>query len=144
MRPRIERLSVGSDYSRSAPARLPVPERRLIRAAHPNLLLAGDHSALAAAIEELRSSFRSPVTLWCPGDAFVLPSTDSPGTLVLSGVDRLKPFEQLWLLEWLQPDAHAVQVVATTSVPLLPLVATGAFLDALYYRLNVVYLDLAA
>jgi DNA-binding NtrC family response regulator len=66
------------------------------------------------------------------------------GTLVLRDVDCLKPVEQVQLLEWLQQNDFALQVVASTSVPLLPRVATGAFLDSLYYRLNVLYLDLAA
>ena len=35
-----------------------------------------------------------------------------------------------------------VQVVSTAKAPLFPLVERGAFLDRLYYQLNIVYLDL--
>jgi len=35
-----------------------------------------------------------------------------------------------------------VQVVSTTSEPLFPLVQTGAFHPDLYYKLNVVLMDL--
>jgi transcriptional regulator of acetoin/glycerol metabolism len=121
----------------------PVLERRLLRSSHPNRLLAGDRAATDAALAELGSSLRAPVTTWSPDEPLVLPST-AMGTLVLRDVDCLKPVEQVQLLEWLQQNDFALQVVASTSVPLLPRVATGAFLDSLYYRLNVLYLDLAA
>jgi hypothetical protein len=139
---RIQRPSSLAGSSLSS-VHLPVLERRLLRSAHPNLLIAGERTATDATLAELGSILRAPVTNWCPGKPLVLASS-ATGTLVLGDVDRLKPVEQLQLLEWLQLNDRAVQVVATTSVPLLPRVAIGAFLDALYYRLNVVYLDLVA
>jgi len=36
--------------------------------------------------------------------------------------------------------AGRVQVLSVTKVPVFPQVECGAFLDALYYRLNVIYL----
>jgi transcriptional regulator of acetoin/glycerol metabolism len=38
--------------------------------------------------------------------------------------------------------AANIQIVSTSKSPLFPLVERGAFLDRLYYQLNVVYLDL--
>ena len=48
------------------------------------------------------------------------------------------------LLQWLDQinERLHVQVVSTTSEPLFPLVQTGAFLADLYYKLNVVLMDL--
>lgn len=36
------------------------------------------------------------------------------------------------------------QIVSTTTSGLLPLVATGGFLEALYYRLNIICIDVTA
>jgi transcriptional regulator of acetoin/glycerol metabolism len=47
------------------------------------------------------------------------------------------------LFEWLDSTSSGTQVVSTASAPLLPLVEAGAFDDALYYRLNTVYVDLS-
>jgi transcriptional regulator of acetoin/glycerol metabolism len=44
--------------------------------------------------------------------------------------------------EWLA-SSNRPQVVSTASAPLLPLVEAGVFNDALYYRLNTVYIDLS-
>jgi DNA-binding NtrC family response regulator len=59
---------------------------------------------------------------------------------VVREVDALDPREQRQLLESLQR-AAGVQVISVAAQPLYPLVQTGRFTDALYYRLNVVYLD---
>jgi len=37
-----------------------------------------------------------------------------------------------------------IQVVTTSAEALLPLVTNGAFLATLYYRLNVIYVDVTA
>jgi transcriptional regulator of acetoin/glycerol metabolism len=123
---------------------LPPEEWRLLQSSHPNLLLAGQTSATSAALDALQTSFRGPVTVWRSGSPLVLPPPDAPGTLVLDNVGDLPPADQLRLIDWLLQDVGAVQVIASTAVPLLPLVERGAFLDALYYRLNVVCLNLVA
>ena len=48
------------------------------------------------------------------------------------------------LSDWLSSGNRRTQVVTTTAEALLPLVASGAFLATLYYRLNVVYVDVTA
>jgi transcriptional regulator of acetoin/glycerol metabolism len=52
--------------------------------------------------------------------------------------------QQIHLLHWLDliNERLQVQVVSTTSEPLFPLVQTGAFLADLYYKLNIVLIDL--
>ena len=66
------------------------------------------------------------------------------GTLVLLEVARLNGKQQAQLLQWLdQSDPRPqVQIVSTTSRPLFSLVESGAFLADLYYKLNIVRMDL--
>jgi hypothetical protein len=70
------------------------------------------------------------------------PASSYVGSMVLRDVDFLTPREQLRLFEWLAT-SNRTQVVSTASAPLLPLVEAGVFDDALYYRLNTVYIDLS-
>ena len=68
------------------------------------------------------------------------------GTLILSEVARLDLKQQTQLVRWLDQfhmRSH-VQVVSTTCEPLFKLVETGGFLPHLYYRLNVVRIELTA
>jgi DNA-binding NtrC family response regulator len=66
------------------------------------------------------------------------------GTLVLLDVERLDREQQAQLDRWLErfDERGRVQVVSAGSAPLFSLVETGAFLPDLYYRLNVVRMDL--
>ena len=66
--------------------------------------------------------------------------TDPCGALVVQNVSALDSDEQAALLRWL--DADRKQVVSTTAQPLFPLVASGLFDKALYYRLNVTLLSI--
>ena len=66
------------------------------------------------------------------------------GTLLLLEVARLDRSQQTQLLQWLDQfdECGQMQVVSTTSQPIFSLVETGAFLATLYYRLNVIRIDL--
>ena len=44
------------------------------------------------------------------------------------------------LSDWVS--SERIQIVTTSTVPLFPLVTRGAFLETLYYRLNVIYVEL--
>jgi transcriptional regulator of acetoin/glycerol metabolism len=59
-------------------------------------------------------------------------------------VNTLSRAAQTQLLAWLQCHYSAVQVVSTSSEPLLPLVDAGRFEAALFYALNVVHIELSA
>ena len=67
----------------------------------------------------------------------VLPPADQVGTIILEDVGRLDRAAQMYLLGWLE--GTRTRVIGTSTVPLLGMVATGAFDRALYYRLNLVY-----
>jgi DNA-binding NtrC family response regulator len=64
------------------------------------------------------------------------------GTLILEDVAALSRDQQTALLQWLEDVGRSVQIIATDTEPVFPLVEKGRFLDALYYRLNTVLLDL--
>lgn len=69
------------------------------------------------------------------------PNVD-PGTLVIREVDALSSVEQYQLLQWLDTVPERRPIVSTASTPLLPLVEAGMFSEALFYRLNTIYIDL--
>jgi len=109
--------------------------------AHLNLLFVGDETVTAEMIDALLPVLREPV--WTTTAAPLSLPSASPGTLIVQQATRLAVEDQVRLLQWLSDYASDVQVVTTTPNPLLPLVRRGAFLEALYYRLNVIYLPLA-
>jgi hypothetical protein len=129
-----------------------LPEHwRLARAAHVDLLLMGmprvnllliaPDAVVRYVLESLLLNLREPVVRCSPSQAWTLPPHGHAGTLVLHDVGRLKPHEQLDLLEWLEQAGGRTQVVSASPTPLLPRVQCGAFIDTLYYRLNTVCVD---
>lgn len=115
-------------------------EWELIVAARANVLLCGPPQAIEALITSLRPHLDSPIDEW---------STDTPsapahseGSVILKDVGRWSLTQQKALLRWLNDRNVAVRVISTTSAPLYPRVQTGQFLSALYYRLNMLVVDL--
>jgi hypothetical protein len=104
-------------------------------------LIVGPVSATEAALRTLGSSLTGPVTCWQSGANLVLPSG---GTLVLRNVSDLTSTEQSALRDWLEQDHRRTHVIATASRSVVPLVERGLFSDVLYYRLNLVYIELPA
>ena len=121
---------------------LPSEEWQLLRRLHPNVLLTGTPPATAAAVNALRPSLRSPVITWHAGEPLVLPPDGSSRTLILDDAVALSFRDQLRLLAWLKESEDPTQVVTTAPCPLLPLVDRGVFLEALYYHLNLVYIEI--
>jgi len=81
-----------------------------------------------------------PFGTWCGAPQ----ACDRPATLVVRSVSALDRDQQQALLAWLDAPGNRMQVISTTTDPLYPLVSRGAFLANLYYRLNVLLLDVAA
>lgn len=67
-------------------------------------------------------------------------SPAATGTVIVREVDALDSMQQRHLLGSLEASAR-VQVISIASSPVYPLVQSGKFADALYYRLNVICLD---
>ena len=85
----------------------------------------------------------SPIVTWQPGEPFNLPSATGTRTVVIREVGKLTETEQVRLLHWLDGAVGRTQVVCTSGTSLLPQLEGGAFINALYYRLNTVCVDLA-
>jgi hypothetical protein len=126
------------------PADLRAEREALIRS-HHNLLLVGARTATNDVLAAMRPYLRGPVQQHRPraGTPVLRPSE---GTLILLEVARLDQKQQAQLLRWLDQSHERphVQVVSTTSKPLFMLVESGAFSPALYYRLNVIRIELTA
>jgi len=114
----------------------------LVGMARLNVLLVGSADMVRVVLQTQMPTLLKPVVSWSPGDPFVLPAVERTGTLILHEVGSLSLHDQLQLLEWTAGGTRRTQVISTTSTPLLPRVCARGFIDALYIRLNTVYLDL--
>ena len=114
---------------------------QLVERHRVNLLLMGTNEVVQRLMADLDERMHQPVAKWSPGEQFVLPSAEETGTMVLNDVGSLQIQEQIQLLEWLTSANGRTQVVSTAPTLLLPRVKSGAFIDTLYYRLNMVCLD---
>ncbi|MGB7217509.1 MAG: hypothetical protein WBD07_01765 [Vicinamibacterales bacterium] len=107
---------------------------------HPNVLVFAPDRPADEVIEELMPVLRQPVRYWNPGAAMSWAAHDV-GSLIVRDLAALDATEQAELDRWLnRRPTERVQILSVTSVPLFPRVEHGAFLDALYYRLNVIHL----
>jgi hypothetical protein len=113
----------------------------VVRVPH-NLLLVATPSDISEMLVALKTYLRAPLHEYTPAGGPV--PQPAEGTLVLFEVARLNEKQQRQLLQWLDQinERMQVQVVSTSSEPLFPLVQSGAFLADLYYKLNVVLIDL--
>jgi hypothetical protein len=115
------------------------------RACRANLLLVGAEPAVANRVRSLWATFGEPLMLRRSGDRLSLPpSSDPVETMIIEGVETLKDHEQRALQDWLVLRNGRTRVVSTAPVPLLPMVETGSFSAALYYRLNVFYIEVGS
>ena len=109
-----------------------------------NLLLVGTEPHVVKLVSLLVPDANPNVMIRRQAGELVLPPVAArPSTVVVRDVDALTVDEQRALLAWLDAGESRTQVVSTASAPVLPLVEAGAFNDALYYRLNTVYINLS-
>jgi hypothetical protein len=107
-----------------------------------NVLVAGNPEATGIVVDMLRLDLRGPVVKWRAGQPLELPAPGQAATLVLDNLTRLSSDEQTHILGWLEEVMGRVRVVSTTGVPVWPLVQAGQFNEDLYYRLNMVFVDM--
>jgi hypothetical protein len=118
----------------------PVGDWSLLSDRRPNVLVSGPGAAAHAFLHAMIPYLQSPVHNLACGDRFDLPPGD--GTLILEGLDSLDSSQQATLLRWLDDPQHArTQVISLTLAPLYDRVKRATFSSALYYRLNVIYLE---
>jgi hypothetical protein len=113
----------------------------LLGRARPNVLFIGPKASVRIAIARHLSCLHAPLVQWHPRSALE-PASQSKGTLLIWDIDALDVGQQQQLITWL--DRHEnVQLISVAEHPVFPLVLRQEFLDRLYYRLNVVCVELA-
>jgi hypothetical protein len=125
--------------SRQTATSLRPDDWQVLVSARPNTLLEGPHETTDAIVGEAMEWLAEPFSTWCG----VPQACDRPATLLVRSVSALDRDQQQALLAWLDAPGNRMQVISTTTDPLYPLVSRGAFLANLYYRLNVLLLDVA-
>ena len=116
----------------------------LARLHRVNVLLMGPDRLIEDALEKLLPELCEPIHTWTAPGALELPPPIHSGTLILREVGQLSPADQCRLASWLEASAGRMQVISTTTSRLTRRVDAGSFLDSLYYRLNVVCVDITA
>jgi hypothetical protein len=115
----------------------------LARFTHLNLLIMGADDVVAESVTSLWPHFFAPRIVRGRGEPLrLLPKSQPAGTILLYDVHTLTLFEQDALHRWMNAGHNRTRVVSTTTKSLLPVIETGAFNGELYYRLNVLTLDL--
>lgn len=119
-------------------------EWSLLSRVRANVLVVGDRTKVDAAIRDVELVCRPPIYVWrCGSLPLTLPPFEAANTIVLHNVAALSYGCQQMLNDWLCADDDRTQIISTNVAPLFPLVKRRAFLEALYYRLNVVLVDVS-
>jgi hypothetical protein len=120
---------------------LPIEELLCLASAQTNVLLEGPPPQVDTMLAALLPHAMPPLTTW--DGATPLP-TELAGTVIVREVNRLDGDQQRQLLRWIQNTDGTGRVIATASGSLFPLVERGKFVDTLYYRLNILRVDLSS
>jgi hypothetical protein len=108
-----------------------------------NLFVIGGDNAVTELFTPLWPSLDTPIVVRYRGESLRLPPASTPvGTIVIYDLNTLTPQEQHELNQWLEGARGHAWVVSTAWESLMPLIEAGGFNDGLYYRLNVVTIDL--
>ena len=110
------------------------------RSPRHNVLLEGSEPSTLAVLRLLEPHLPEPVIRRGRGSPLHLPGCDI-GALILEEVSDLSGDEQARLLAWIDGRCQT-QIVSTTARPLFERVARGLFDASLYYRLNVIVVEL--
>ena len=110
-----------------------------VRTQH-NLLLEGSPSDTEEKLAALKPHLREPLCEFRPTDDACVPQPRE-GTLILLEVARLTAAQQTTLLRWFD-DRVPMRIVSTSSESLFSFVGSGVFRSELYYRLNIVLIEL--
>lgn len=122
----------------SAAERLAEDERLALLCDPLSVLLIGMAEQTSPVIERLLPAWPAPIEV-CQAATFT-PDSDVR-TLILQNADDLSSDRQAALLAWMNDAAGGKHVITTVRGPLYPLVESGHFSAALYYRLNTITFD---
>jgi hypothetical protein len=138
----ITRGTVDVDASDLLTAGLPsTAEWSRICTGRHNVMLEGPLACTEAVLHLLKPHFGEPITMKKSG-APLEPHTFNGGTFIVHDIAAFTRPEQDRILRWLDETPTRTRVVCTTMEPLFPLVAQGLFDETLYYRLNVILMQL--
>lgn len=113
-----------------------------LRLARSNTLLVAGHTEVDALLSAVTGWPAKSIPTWTPGAGSPDTATNAtPNTLVVRDVHLLDTTEQRGLFEAIDAWQGRVRVIATSAVPLYPLVSARQFDEALYYRLNLLCVD---
>lgn len=110
---------------------------------HPHLLLDCSKVEVDYIALGLKQWGRSPLTRCRLPGPLIVPRYRS-GTLLLEGLEFLNQAQQIALFDWMANQSPQCQIISIASRDIDSLVARGAFLEGLFFRLNVVRLDIRA
>ena len=121
----------------------PVSDQDLARDTRVNVLVVGGKDEAANLIMSLWPDL-TPIAVRDRGEPLPLsPASPPVGTIVIYDVDTLTRLEQQALNEWLTVGSGRARVVSSAA-SLFPMVEAGVFDDGLYYRLNVLTIELTS
>ena len=117
-------------------------EWHMLRAARPNILVIGAAADVASTVSTIVEKLQGPVS-YLSADAPPPDVVDEAETLVMPDVAGLSPDRQREWIRWLSRlDVRRPQIVATSGVPVYPLVKADRFSVVLYYRLNTILFEM--
>ncbi len=119
-------------------------QRLLTKRHRPNVLVECPAAAAPFVLCQLAQTGVQPLRQCALPGALALPDVRQ-GTLLIENVTALTAAQQQELYAWLTDGPTdglpQMQVISVATEPLLPSVQDGRFLEALYYRLNIVRMD---
>jgi hypothetical protein len=111
-------------------------EWRAIRLTQANALLIASASTANRLVAHARTFLPGPIHECNCAEGLSMPA--DAHALILRNVDALASEDQSVLLRWLVLRKSAVQLLSVCERPLFPLVERAAFLEPLFYQLNVI------
>jgi len=135
-------MGAGDSHEILMPMSFSENEWRMLRSVRPNILVIGRAEFLASAVSALVVELPGPVS-YLPPNAPPPAGDDGTEMLVVPDVSSLSQDRQREWVRWLSDaDVRHPQIIATSEVPLYPLVKSDQFSGVLYYRLNTILLDM--
>ena len=105
-----------------------------------NILVQGEEAEIQAYVTAVAPLSPPPVVMVETPSAML--ATIGKGSIILDNVARYTLEQQRELLTWLDTEGSGVKLISLSTERLFDLVECGQFLEVLYYRLNVILIDL--
>ena len=106
-----------------------------------NLLIHCAGGEVQQVVSDLLGSCRLSVRICSLPGPLDLPKRYA-GTLILTRIEATSPYQQLELYDWITEVHRSARVVSVATQPIDRMVQQGRFLEGLFYRLNVVQVDM--